>query len=120
MLMGVSATAMTLIFSIVTFFSDKKEDKIKSEKREKDYSQYLLAKRKELDKLYNQQIEANLYHYPDPNTIADMVENHSSRIYERAATDSDFLTLSVGLAEQPISFSIKNKKKLSEMLKIHF
>ncbi len=111
MLMGVSATAMTLIFSIVTFFSDKKEDKIKSEKREKDYSQYLLAKRKELDKLYNQQIEANLYHYPDPSTIADMVENHSSRIYERAATDSDFLTLSVGLAEQPITFSIKNKKE---------
>lgn len=111
-LMGVSATAMTLIFSTVTFFSDRKEDKAKAENREKAYSKYLLFKRKELDKLYNEQIEANTYHYPDTNAIADMVENHSSRIYERAATDNDFLTLSVGLAPQPISFSIKNKKEM--------
>lgn len=111
MLMGISATAMTLIFSTVTFFSDRKEDRIKAEKRERAYSKYLLFKRKELDKLLLEQIEANTYHYPDISMIAEMIENHSSRIYERSATDNDFLTLSVGLASQPISFSIKNKKE---------
>lgn len=40
-----------------------------------------------------------------------MVENYSSRIYERAANDSDFLTFSLGTAPQPASFKIKSPKE---------
>lgn len=112
MLLGVATSIMTLVFSIVSFISDKKERKLKEEKRETTYSNYLLSKRQELNSLYLRQKEALLYHNPDINEISRMIENYSSRIYERAATDSDFLTFSLGIAPQPTSFKIKNQKEV--------
>ena len=112
MALGIATTAMTLVFSISSFISEKKERKIKEEKRENDYTAYLLSKRRELNLLFLQQKEALLYHNPDVREISKMIENYSSRIYERAATDSDFLTFSLGVAPQPASFKIKNQKEI--------
>lgn len=111
MLLGISATAMTLIFSLVTFISDKKDKKEETEKKEKAYEKYLLSKRSELNSLYFEQKESLLYHNPDANAIQKMIKNRSSRIYERAATDNDFLTFSLGFAPCPSSFKIKNRKE---------
>ncbi len=111
MLLGVATTAMTLVFSVVTFVSDRKERKTKAEKRERAYTAYLLSKRKEINSLYLAQSDALLYHNPDIKEIEKMVENYSSRIYERAANDSDFLTFSLGTAPQPASFKIKSPKE---------
>ena len=115
MLIGAATTAMTLIFSIVTFVTERKEKKIQKEKRERTFDHYLVAKRAEIYSLYQQQIDSLLYHNPSVENIETMITHHSSRIYERSATDSDFLCLALGLASQPLSFQIKKpNRKIDE------
>jgi type VII secretion protein EssC, C-terminal domain len=110
MLIGAATTAMTLVFSISSFISDKKERRRKEEKRKKAYEEYLLSKRRQIKELSMSQKESLLYHNPSVFEIAGMIKNHSSRTYERASTDSDFLCFSLGLATEQPSFKVEKPK----------
>lgn len=110
MLMGAATTAMTLVFSVSTFISDRKERKKTEENRIKSYNNYMLSKRRQLNKLYSEQKESMLYHNPSVKDIERMIKNHSSRIYERASTDSDFLCMSLGLSSALPSYKVKKPK----------
>ena len=56
--MAVAGTGMSLVVSIMRFFSDKKELKENKILREKTYKQYLLRKRKEIYHAYCKEKEA--------------------------------------------------------------
>jgi len=99
--------SVTLVFSITNFFSDRKERKQKEKERIEGYERYLLEQRKKLYELNNTQKESLLYHNLSPREIEREILSYSSRLYERAANDSDFLTLSLGYSTIPISYNLK-------------
>jgi len=107
MLMSAGMMVVAVANSIFTFFSDRKTRREKGRERENDYNRYLLAKRKELQKLQDAQRESLTYHNLSPKEIEREILNNSSRVYERASGDADFLTLSLGFSDTPISYSVK-------------
>ncbi len=109
MLMSISATIMTTIFSIVKFFQDKKALKEKEAKQKEVYGAYLLKKRKEIYKQWKREEEAYSYNYPSLQKIEKMVEDYNSRIYERSSMDEDFLTFAIGHYRDKTAFSIEDR-----------
>ncbi len=106
MLSGLT-TLLTTVFTVIRYFNERKECKEKNEKREVMYQNYLLEKRKELNRAKNQEVEAWFYNYPHIGEIEKLVREYSSRIYERNSNDDDFLTLSVGYLNDKVSFPIE-------------
>ena len=109
LMMMVSAVGMflSLVFSITTFFGDKKEQRQKKKEREENYERYLLAQRKRLYELHEAQRTSLLYHNLSPTEIEQEILFYSSRLYERPASDSDFLTLSLGYSHAATSYKLK-------------
>lgn len=106
MILSALTTVLTTIFSISKYFSERKECRLKNDKREEIYEKYLLDKRKELNQARNLEMEAWEYNYPKADEIEKLVESYSSRIYERNMNDEDFLTVSLGYYQDKVSFPI--------------
>lgn len=106
-LMSVAGSGITLLISVVKYLVDKKEQKKEALWREDTYRSYLLRKRKEIYWAYQAEKEAYRYNYPNISVISQMIQHYSERIYERNASDDDFLTVSVGKADIPCRFRIK-------------
>ena len=113
----ISAAAMVIsvVFSATRFIVGKKERKKKEAARDIAYNKYLLRKRKEIYKAYEGQKKSLLYHNLSPIEIEREVELYSSRLYERAANDSDFLTLSLGNSSITPSFTVNFNSEDDEM-----
>lgn len=107
--MAVAGTGMSLVVSIMRFFSDKKELKENKILREKTYKQYLLRKRKEIYHAYCKEKEAYEYNYPSVSEIRNMIEEYSPRIYERNYNDEDFLKVSLGVEKTHPQLQIQLK-----------
>jgi len=105
-LMSITGTGMTLVFSVTKYFSDKKESKLKRTQRRDAYWKYLLQKRNQIFHLYETEKEAYAYNYPDCQKIEEMILNSSERIYERNFQDDDFLTVSLGTSYGNCSFGV--------------
>lgn len=105
-LISAASMLMTLVFSVTTFFGERKDNKQKEKDRIETYNRYLLSTRKRLHRFKQQNEEALTYHYPSVQELEHIVEQHSSRIYERAAIDNDFLTVSIGTAQVAPDFEI--------------
>jgi len=105
----ISAAAMfvSVVFSTTMLISDRKERRKKEAERDDNYDQYLLERRKAIFELYEANRESLLYHNLSPKEIEQEILSYSSRIYERAANDSDFLTMSLGYGTLPTSFNVK-------------
>lgn len=101
-----ATTIVTTIFSITNYIQNKKEAKIREEKRKADYENYLLGLRKKLYGLYERQREAMLYNAPSVKETVRLAREYSTRIYERAAGDGDFLTVSLGTVNVASSYKI--------------
>ena len=106
-LISAASMLVSVIFSATMFISERKEKRRKAAARDKAYDEYLLTKRKDIHNLYESQRESLLYHNLTPAQIEREVTTLSPRIYERAANDGDFLTLSLGYASTPLSFQLK-------------
>lgn len=111
MLMSVGMMVAAIVNAIVRFFSERKERKEKEKEREDDYTDYLLRKRKELQKHRDAQIKSLTYHNLSPREIEREIKSNSSRVYERASNDSDFLTISLGLSDTFPSYTVKSPDK---------
>jgi len=112
----VSAAGMlvSVVFSLTTFFGDRKTRRKKEEKRDENYESYLLSRRKQIHELDEAQRESLLYHNLSPKEIERDIQNYSSRLYERASNDSDFLTLSLGYSTVPTSYKLKYRDDTGE------
>lgn len=104
---GVITTIATLTFSITSFVNEKKMIKANNQKRKDDYNKYLLDMRKELNSLYNNELDVYNYNYPNSKELEQMLLNFSSRIYERDSLDDDFLTISMGYCDQFPNYKLK-------------
>ncbi|MDR2570215.1 MAG: type VII secretion protein EssC [Oscillospiraceae bacterium] len=105
-LISAAGILVSVVFSTTTFFGDRKTRREKEQKREERYEAYLLSCRKRINKLDETQRESLRYHNLSPSEIEDEIQKYSSRLYERAANDSDFITLSLGYSTVPTSYKL--------------
>lgn len=98
---------VAIVFSITSGI-DARKDRIKKEKKRQEvYEKYLLRQRKRIYALFLQQSETLFHHYPKLKDISDMIERYSGRLYERSPEEGDFLTVSLGYADMPSTYSIQ-------------
>lgn len=113
-IVSVASTLVSLIGSVCKFIHEKKDAKTQNRKREEVYDKYLLDTRKKIFKAKKSEEEAYRYNYPSVKKIESMIHCYSSRIYERSSSDEDFLTLSIGHRDEPVSFRVEyDYKELS-------
>jgi len=99
--------AVSVVFSITSHFTEKKEREEDEQKRAKDYGEYLLGKRRELHAAKSAEEKARRYTHPSLGQIEELVDTLSSRIYERSAHDGDFLSISLGGANTLPEYEVK-------------
>ena len=110
-----AATIVSVVFSATRFIVGKKDRREKEKQRDIAYDKYLLRKRKEIYKALESQRKSLLFHNLSPREIEKEVEFYSSRLYERAANDSDFLTVTLGCSHVDPSFTINYEHENEEM-----
>lgn len=98
------ASLLTAGFSVSSYFTNKKEAKIKNKEREVNYSHYLIKEKDRLERLKQEQEESLHYMFPSIENLSLMTKNYDPRIYERMRTNEDFLKLSLGTGEIPTTF----------------
>ena len=117
MYMTAGMTAITLIFSIQRYISEKRTIKQENKDREVMYDEYLLRKRKEIKKLREEEREAIDYQTPTLPMLQDMVLEYSSRIYERSILDDDFLKVNLGYRKGESQIEVSYEDKELDMTK---
>ena len=110
-IVSIVSTLMSLIMSVTKLIRDRKECREQEEKRQQMYEDYLLSIRKKLYHARKEEAEAVHYNSPSVHKIEQMVRSYSSRIYERSSDDDDFLKVSVGLTDEPVSYPVHLKTK---------
>ncbi len=103
---SVATTIVSMVASVIKYIHDKRDVRERNRKREEIYDEYLLKIRKEIYTAHQAEQEAYTYNYPPIGQIENMINECSSRIYERSAGDEDFLTFAIGHQAEPVSFTI--------------
>lgn len=96
MIMSVAAMGMTVLFSGVRYFDEKKTLKRKKKIQKKRYLAYLRERQRKIAEACMKEQQIYDFWYPDIAEISRMIKEYDSRIYERLPSDEDFLTVSVG------------------------
>ena len=105
-IMSVASTIVSIFASVSKYIYDKKDMEIHNKKRDELYDKYLLNIRKQIYNTKKEEEETYIYNYPTISQIESMINNFSSRIYERNANDEDFLTFSIGYRTEQIGFQV--------------
>ncbi|MCP1103080.1 S-DNA-T family DNA segregation ATPase FtsK/SpoIIIE [Aequitasia blattaphilus] len=110
--MSVGMTVITTIFSVQNFIKQRKEMKASNLRREEVYREYLLNTRKTIKEKRKKEEESFAYQYPRAKTIERMVEQYSSRLYERTPLEEDFLEVNLGFykGESFVAVGYDNKE----------
>ena len=106
-IMMLSMTVVTVIFSITTYVKNVKKYRIDTKERDASYRDYLKKKTKELYGASEEQRHALTYHYPNVERLREMALKVDARTYEKTMFHHDFLTFRVGLGEVDSSFELE-------------
>ena len=93
---SVCMSAVTVIFSIQKFFTERKDIKKKNEKREQVYLDYLVNLRKSIRTKRKEEKDTLEYRIPSIDRLQKMVTEYDSRFYEISSDDEDFLQVALG------------------------
>ena len=113
--LSMGMTAVTLIFSIKNFLTQRKEIKEANDKREQVYKDYILKTRKEIREKRAEEEKALSYLNPNVKAISQMVELYSPRLYERNRLDDDFLQVTLGRYAGTSSIKVSYEKDELDM-----
>lgn len=120
-----SACSMALgaITTVFTFISSNKDYKKSLESREREYSDYIARKRKEIEIARRQEIQQLCQIYCEPNVNLQRVRDFSVDLFDRQAGDEDYLCVRIGEGKKaslrPVKVSEKEEISVSdEMAKI--
>lgn len=109
LLLSAVATGMTAVLAGIQYVGEKRERKRENREQAELYTKELWRRLKEIAVIYEQEQEVYAYQYPEVRDLARMVGEYDSRIYERIASDDDFLTLSVGVFWGRTDFQIDRR-----------
>ncbi|QNQ80163.1 type VII secretion protein EssC [Lactobacillus sp. PV034] len=110
-----SASVLTAAFSVSSFFGNRKEINHKNKTAQAAYENYLLDFTGKLDALNREQKAVLHYNYPSMDQLSLMMKHYDSRLYERMTSNDDFLTVSLGYGELPISYQFDHQKQESKV-----
>ncbi|SDQ02826.1 DNA segregation ATPase FtsK/SpoIIIE, S-DNA-T family [Streptococcus equinus] len=100
MMLGMGGfSLLTAGMTLTQYFQDKKYYKKQELIRVEDYDRYLLKQISTLSHYHNEEKEILDYNQPDMDTLAKMVFDYDSRIYERMNYNADFLQVSLGTGD---------------------
>jgi DNA segregation ATPase FtsK/SpoIIIE and related proteins len=106
----VPMTLITLVTSIITYFSQKKKYREKANKQRTAFDFYKKEVQEEINRHYTiQQFVAN---NANPNTFdcLGICENRERRLWNRLINDYDFLDVKLGMGSLPLASEIKVPK----------
>lgn len=106
-----TTSVMAITFTVITFIHDGRENKIFNQKRKEIYNEYLYEIRTKLQEKKDQEVKIRNYNYLSYPKIIKEIGNNSSRLYERAIFDEDFLKIRVGTFNDKPTYDIKNPVK---------
>lgn len=110
-IMSIASTIVSIVGSVCKYVHDKRETLKQNRKREQLYDEYLLETRKNIFLAKKEEEDAYQYNYPSVKQIESMIQCYNSRIYERSASDDDFISFSIGYRKEPVSFKIEYSHK---------
>ena len=102
----VAMSVVSVIFSVRTFFKNRKKYKADKKERVDLYRLYLKDKAIELTELERKQRQGMLYHFPKVEELTELAQDYSHRIYEKTPLHFDFLTYRLGLGQIPTSYQL--------------
>lgn len=106
-----SMSLMTIIFSITSYFKNRRQYKQNIADRIENYRLYLAKKSMEFMKLQKEQRQGQLYHYPSVTALDQLSQEYNHRIYEKTPLHFDFLHYRLGLGTVPTSYHISYDQK---------
>lgn len=109
-----SVSVLTAAFSVSSYFGNKREIRDKNKKNQQAYDSYLLDLTGKLDILNHEQRQVLKYNYPSMNELSLMMKHYDSRLYERTFANDDFLTVSLGSGQLPISYQFVHDNRKSK------
>jgi len=101
LIFSLSMMAVGIMTSIMTFVQNKKNYKQDLEDWNKDYTNYVARKRKEIEFEREAELRALIDVYPSSGSIRNFVKTFSGRLFERSPEEHDFLHVRVGLGRVP-------------------
>jgi len=102
--------------SFINYYSQKRKYRSDVSEREEKYRALLQTHRQELERLHEKQQAALCQNDPDPTECLGLAERRERRrLWARKPGDADFLTLRLGLGEQPLAVKVKAPKQQSPL-----
>ena len=99
--MSVAMMSVGIFTSVLSIISSKRRYKKDLAEWRSDYTDYISAKRREIELEQERELAALTEAYPQAETVRDFVKTFSGRLFERTPKDSDFLHVRAGLGAVP-------------------
>lgn len=119
-LLSMGMMAAGLITSVITYFTNKKDEKKDNEKRIKQYNDYIEKKKEQIVNYRNDERSLLNNIYYDENTEIELVNDFSGNLFDRQPEDSDYLAVRLGTgsiqALRKISYKVQEKFKTDDEL----
>ncbi|MDQ0243747.1 S-DNA-T family DNA segregation ATPase FtsK/SpoIIIE [Bacillus fengqiuensis] len=107
MLASAIPMVLSFVYSIVSFFRQKRQYKREMQNREEVYQGHLQNHRNELDDLQQQQAKILSQINPSPIECVKRIRERRSSLWERTPESDDFLKIRIGLGEVPFPLHIQ-------------
>lgn len=104
---------MMLTGVLVTVYNHRSQKKKYSQREgllQSKYQQYIRGCEEQLEEIARSQRETALYSAPAPADCLRMARQVERRLWERTAGDQDFLSMRVGLGEEPLNADVRTPK----------
>lgn len=108
---SVCSMGIGIVMSIVTYFYDGKEYKKATEKREKEYREYIHQKEQEVISARTDELRIRNLIYESLSNSIDEVLAFGKRIFEKSDKDKDFLDIYLGTGTVEANVPIKYAKQ---------
>ena len=95
-IMSAGMMGMGVITSIITYFSTKKEYREETEKRTKNYTEYIENKKQEIEGYRNEERDLLNHIYYDVDKDVYLAQSFSGDLFNRRPEDEDFLCVRLG------------------------
>jgi S-DNA-T family DNA segregation ATPase FtsK/SpoIIIE len=98
---------VTSLTSLGSYWGQRRGYRRAMRERERQYRAMLADHRQTLTKQRDQQVGAMMQSHPEPADCLARVEERDQRLWERGHDDADFLSVRLGLGEQPLAVTVK-------------
>ncbi|WP_454050726.1 type VII secretion protein EssC [Cellulomonas sp. Marseille-Q8402] len=92
-----TTSVVTLFFSVSGFFKERRKSEAQRVAEESVHRAHLVQRSIDIHAAGDSQRRGAEYHYPDVATLADLAAAYSPRVFEKTATQFDFLCYRLGL-----------------------